>query len=388
MQTPAHDGVLSMVSPQAMAPSARKLRDIYAIKPGAPLYHCEFGFMEGLRQRWLAEGLDPQADWRKEFGWDEPGAHALWGLGWCEAGFCPPFDNKVLEDRGELEVYQDFAGRGVLVFKGRRNGFMPEYLSHPVRDMKSWRDNCKWRMDATTPERWADFDKKMADARSAAGRGMLISQRVVGAYMYLRSLIGPVELLYAFYDMPDVIHDCMATWLQLADAVTARHQRHVTLDEIFFGEDICYNHGLLISPDMMKEFLLPYYQQLISNVRSRQLDRSRHLYVQIDTDGLAMPAIPLYRQGIGMDVMSPFEVASGCEVTAIARQYGDLVMTGGIDKRVLALGKDAIDRHVEAILPAMRARGGYYPTCDHAVPAEVSLENYRHYRKRCMELGG
>jgi uroporphyrinogen decarboxylase len=170
--------------------------------------------------------------------------------------------------------------------------------------------------------------------------------------------------------------------------VTARHQRHVTFDEIFFGEDICYNHGLLISPEMVKEFLLPYYQQLISNVRSRQIDRSRHLYVQIDTDGLAAPAIPLYREGIGMDVMSPFEVASGNDVVAIGRQCPALVMTGGIDKRVLALGKAAIDRHLEAILPAMRARGGYYPTCDHAVPAEVSLANYRHYRKRCIELGG
>jgi hypothetical protein len=49
----------------------------------------------------------------------------------------------------------------------------------------------------------------MAEARSAAARGMLVSQRVVGAYMYLRSLIGPVELLYTFYDMPEVIHDCM-----------------------------------------------------------------------------------------------------------------------------------------------------------------------------------
>ena len=67
----------------------------------------------------------------------------------------------------------------------------------------------------------------------------------------------------------------------------ARHQQHVTLDEIFLAEDICYNHGPLISPDMMREFLLPYYQQLIANVKARQIDRTRHLYVQIDTDGYA-----------------------------------------------------------------------------------------------------
>jgi hypothetical protein len=52
----------------------------------------------------------------------------------------------------------------------------------------------------------------------------------------------------------------MQTWLALADAVIARHQQHVTLDELFLAEDICYNNGPLISPDMMREFLLPYYQ--------------------------------------------------------------------------------------------------------------------------------
>ena len=48
---------------------------------------------------------------------------------------------KVLEDRGDYEVVQDFAGRHVLYFKGRRDGFMPEYLDHPVKDMKTWEEN-------------------------------------------------------------------------------------------------------------------------------------------------------------------------------------------------------------------------------------------------------
>jgi hypothetical protein len=75
-------------------------------------------------------------------------------------------------------------------------------------------------------------------------------------------------------------------------------------------------------------------------------------------------------------------------VVEVGRQYPDLVMKGGIDKRVLATTKAEIDAMVERILPAMRARGGYMPTCDHGVPEEVSLDNYRHYRKRCIELGG
>ena len=89
-----------------------------------------------------------------------------------------------------------------------------------------------------------------------------------------------------------------------------------------------------------------------------------------------------------MDVMSPFEVAAGCDVVRTAREYPELVMFGGIDKRILALSKEDIDLEVERILPAMRERGGFIPTSDHGVPAEVPYENYLHYRKRCIELGG
>lgn len=320
------------------------------------------------------------------FDFDEPGNHSLGQLGWCEAAFAPAFEEKVLEDRGGLEVVQDFAGRAVLCFTGRRSGFMPEYLDHPVKDRATWEECVKWRLDPATPSRYAGLAARMRAAREKAARGFMITQNLVGGYMYLRSLIGPGELPYKFYDEPELLHDCMETWLVLADSVIAKHQDHVTLDEIFLAEDICFNRGPLISPDMMSEFLLPYYRQLIANVRRRQIDKTRHLYVQIDTDGNALPVIPVY-QRLGMDVMSPFEAASGCDVVEVGRIYPGLAIFGGIDKRILAQDKSAIDREIERILPPMRERGGYIPTCDHGVPEEVPYGNYLHYRKRCVELG-
>jgi len=380
------DGIHTLAPREAWTEAARKLRDTYAITPGAPLYRREFGYY--CLERWVEQGLNREADLAEVFDYDPPATYDFFNLGWCEAAFVPPFESKVLEDRGEHELIQDWAGRGVLVFKGRRNGFMPEYVDHPVKDMKTWEENCKWRLDPATPKRWEGFDTLIEGACRAAGRGFLVRQLLVGGYMYLRSLIGPVDLMYAWYDMPEVVHDCMQTWLALADTVSARHQAQVTFDEVFFAEDICYNTGCLCSPEIMREFLLPYYQQLLTNIRSRQLDKARRLHVQVDTDGHAPAVIDLYRESIGMDVMSPFEVASGCDVVEIGRQVPDLVIMGGIDKRVLAKGPKAIDEMVDRIIPAMRERGGYIPTCDHGVPEEVPLDNYLHYRKRCIELGG
>ena len=379
------DGIHAVLPREQMIEPARKLRDTYAMVPDAPLFKREFGYY--CLEEWKEQGMPQDVPLAELFDYDPGGNHGLGQLGWCEAAFVPAFEDKIVEERGEHEVIQDFAGRHLLVFKGRRNGFMPEYIDHPVKEMKSWDEDVKWRMNPTSEERYADLEQRMEAAKVAAGKGMIITQNLVGGYMYLRSLIGPEDLLYKFYDEPELIHDCMRVWFELADAVIARHQEHVTIDEFFLAEDICYNNGPLISPDMMREFLVPYYQQLIANLRSRQIDKQRHLYIQIDTDGLALPVIPVYME-IGMDVMSPFEVAAGCDVVENGRQYPDLVIFGGIDKRILAKSKEEIDREVERILPVMRRRGGYIPTSDHGVPAEVPYENYLHYRKRCIELGG
>ncbi len=379
-----NNGIKSLLPREEMCEGAQRYWDFYNMKPGAGFFQKEFSFysLDAWHER---DGLDRNANLPQLFGFDPQGRVELFGLGWCEAGFEPEFETKVLEDRGEYELVQDFAGRHVLYFKGRRDGFMPEYVDHPVKDQKTWEDHCLWRMNPGTAERDEKMKVYLAEAIEKANQGMFVGQSVVGGYMYLRSLIGPEALLYMFYDNPELIHACMQRWLELADAVITKHQLVLNIDELFIAEDICYNHGPLISPDMIREFLFPYYQQLYANIKKRQLDKTRPVHFQVDTDGMCEPVIDLYRE-LGMDHMSPFEVASGCDVLRTAEKYPDLRISGGIDKRILASTTDAIDRMMDRIYPAMKARGGYIPTCDHGVPAEVPLSNYLHFRKRCLEF--
>ena len=362
----------------------KKTRDFYSMKKGARIIQREFGYY--CMDRWLAEGHLKEGDDLDElFGFDKGGICQVGELGWCEAAFLPLFKEEILEDTGDYELVRDFAGRHVLCFKGRRHGFMPHYADHPVKDWETWERDVKWRLDPTTADRFTDLDVRMKDVQENAEKGMWIRQGLVGGYMYLRSLAGPEGILYMVYDDPDLVHDMMKVWFDLADTIITRHQQYVTFEEVFFAEDICYNRGPLISPDMMREFLFPYYQQLIANMKKRQIDKNIHMVIQIDTDGDCRPVIPVYQE-IGMDYMSPFEVASGCDVVEIRKQYPDLLMSGGIDKRVLAESKDAIDHMIDRIMPFMVEHGGYVPTCDHGVPEEVSFDNYMHYRKRMLEF--
>ncbi|MCL1857950.1 MAG: hypothetical protein FWF92_01785 [Oscillospiraceae bacterium] len=367
-----------------ISPAAKKIRDFYAIKPNAGIIQTDFGFY--CLDKWKSQGhITDRTNLSELFMYEDTAIVGIGGLGGCEAAFSPGFEVKVLEDRGDYELVQDFAGRHVLYFKGRRSGFMPEYVDHPVKDMKSWEEKCRWRMDPNSPERYAGLEKNMRNIIKSVQEGGVVQQYSVGGYMYLRSLMGPEGVLYKFYDEPELIHDCMKTWFELADKITAEHQKYVAIDELLLDEDICYKNGPLISPDMIKEFLFPYYQQLIANIKSRQIDKTRHLFVHVATDGFVYPVIDLYKQ-IGMDYMSPFEVAADCDVVEVGKKYPDLLIRGGIDKRILAAGREAIDREIDRIMPVMKKRGGYIPTCDHGVPEEVDFNDYMHYRERMQEF--
>jgi len=81
-------------------------------------------------------------------------------------------------------------------------------------------------------------------------------------------------------------------------------------------------------------------------------------------------------------------VAAGMDVVKLRREYGkDLLMTGGIDKCVLAKNRKAIDEELEAKIP-LAEQGGYIPHIDHAIPHDVPYDNFVYYWKRKKTLLG
>ena len=62
-------------------------------------------------------------------------------------------------------------------------------------------------------------------------------------------------------------------------------------------------------------------------------------------------------------------------------------MMGGIDKRALAQGPEAIDAELERVRPAVEA-GRYIPDLDHSVPDDVSWENFCYFAEGLKRLVG
>lgn len=74
---------------------------------------------------------------------------------------------------------------------------------------------------------------------------------------------------------------------------------------------------------------------------------------------------------------------------ALRKQYGrDLILGGGIDKRALIEGRDAIRKEVMKKVPFILEEGGFFPTVDHLVLPDVTLENYQYDINTMREVAG
>jgi uroporphyrinogen decarboxylase len=75
------------------------------------------------------------------------------------------------------------------------------------------------------------------------------------------------------------------------------------------------------------------------------------------------------------------------DVIKVRKQYGKQVgFFGGIDKRALAGTRPQIRAEVVPKLEYCFQDGGFIPACDHAIPPDVSYDNYCYYRELVAEV--
>jgi len=117
------------------------------------------------------------------------------------------------------------------------------------------------------------------------------------------------------------------------------------------------------------EHILPAYKKITSFWRRNGVD-----IILMDSDGDIDPIIPNYLKA-GFNCFTPLEAAC-VDLVALRKKYGKRVaLIGGIDKRALVKGKEAIEREVESKVPYLKREGGYIPCIDHLVSPDIPYEN-------------
>jgi hypothetical protein len=358
----------------------------------------EFGYWGGTLQRWYQEGLTgceqekharlPWAGWVSGSGiavslgadpYREHDVNRYFNLDHGSVALdmaytvYPFFDEVILEETPEYIIRRLNDGVISKVLKPEQG--MPMWIDYPVHNRREWEQFKADRLQPDlSPRIPADWENLLQNYRKR-DYPLCIGSGATGYFGTVRQFLGLEKTLTTFYDDPAWMHEMMD---YLADFYVHLYDQALSQVKVDFAvhwEDMCYVGGPLISPRLFREFMLKPYQKLTALLRDHGVD-----IIFVDSDGDVHKLLDLFIEG-GVTAMYPFEVQSHMDVAAIRQKYPRLGLQGGIDKKAVAAGKDAIDRELEARLPVILSNG-YIPHIDHGIPPDVSWENFCYYRRK------
>jgi uroporphyrinogen decarboxylase len=324
-----------------------------------------FGTWPETVTRWEQEGLPKGSSWAGELNLDPGFRHVDVNL-----GYCPAFKRELVEEREDTCLIWDELGVLQEIRKG--GSTIPRIIENPVRDRASWEKLKTERLNPDVPERFPANWEVLVREYNEGDKIVQLGWFPYGLFGTLRDMMGVEELLITFYDDPALIHDMMDYLTDFWISIYEKVCRTVRVDAIHMWEDMSGKNGSLISPAMVREFMMPNYKRIAAFAKAHEI----HIFA-LDTDGDCSQLVPLYLES-GINLVMPFEVAAGSDIRWYRSQYPSLCIMGGIDKQEIAKGRDAIDRELDRI-DSMFKGPGYIPALDHLVHPEISYGDFKYF---------
>jgi hypothetical protein len=266
-------------------------------------------------------------------------------------GLFPEFEEKTIEKKGERRLVQ--TKDGALTEMLDYDSSMPKFLRFAVETRADWERLRDEKLDPKQPGRVGDV---AAAVKKANAGGMPI-------------------LSIALLTDRDWIEEMMEHLTLMDLEFIEKHIPAEGVDVAWWWEDMCYNHGPLMSPRLFEELMVPRYKRITDALRTRGIDVD-----VLDCDGRIYDLVPGWLRG-GINGMFPIEAAH-TDPWKLREDYGnDVLLLGGVNKLALIAGKDAIDRELAHLHPLVE-RGGFLPCVDHRVPPDVTYENYLYYLEK------
>jgi uroporphyrinogen-III decarboxylase len=179
------------------------------------------------------------------------------------------------------------------------------------------------------------------------------------------------------------MYDILETIGNTAFKVLDRISDKLAIDNLLVHEDMAGKSGSLIGPNLIEEFVKPYYRRIWDMLASK----GTRIFSQ-DSDGNMNSVIDAFLD-CGVNVMFPAEPAANMDIVKIREKYGTkLAFKGGIDKHVLRQSKDAIRKELEYKMQPLMQKGGVVFGIDHRITNGTPIENYRYYVDTAREILG
>jgi uroporphyrinogen decarboxylase len=254
-------------------------------------------------------------------------------------------------------------------------GAYAEYASHPLAGAESvaevqdwdWPHTDEWDVSGIPAQIEAWNDTTRYHLRFEVGGIFEWSWALRGLERFLLDLVDQPEIACAIMDRFTDVY--IANTLRVIEAAGGQ------LDMVYTYDDVGIQHGLLLSPQMWRRYILPRHQRLNAAIRAA----AHPVKIMYHSCGAIYPLIASLVDEMGIDVLNPLQPrAQGMNLRRIKAEFGDRVsFHGAIDiQRTLPRGTpDEIQAEVRERCAVLGRGGGYICTSAHYIQADTPLEN-------------
>lgn len=182
--------------------------------------------------------------------------------------------------------------------------------------------------------------------------------------------MGFKEFVKGLYDSPNLMRKFMEKVTHFYTEV-GKHLIDIGVDVMWLPDDLGYGTGPLLSPRLLREFILPYFREEVDTFKKRGVKVLMH------NDGQIM-SIMDDLVATGIDGIHPVERAAGMSLELMKSKYGEkLTLIGNVDsKTVLTQGpREAIEKQVVECISIAAHGGGYILASDHSIHEGVPSVN-------------
>jgi uroporphyrinogen decarboxylase len=128
------------------------------------------------------------------------------------------------------------------------------------------------------------------------------------------------------------------------------------IDIVYMADDYCSQQAPLFSPEMFREFVMPYLRVIVEKVHRHGKKFLLHCC------GAVGPLLPMIIEA-GVDMLEPIQIrANGMDPAGLKRDFGkDLCFYGGVDlQQILCQGTiQQVQDEVKRLIDILGADGGY-----------------------------
>lgn len=243
----------------------------------------------------------------------------------------------------------------------------------------------QWSGDETSlVSNWADYEKypwpdpdkidysNLVQCARGLYPGMKIISGVGGIFTRVWRIMGFDAFSFALADQLDLVEEIFR---RVGETQIKVFERIVEMDQVkamWYGDDLAYNTGTMVSPSLLRRYLFPYLK------RMGDICKIKDLPFIIHSDGNLWKVFDDLID-CGFNGIHPIE-PKAMNSEEVKEKYGDKVcLMGNIEiGEILSLGTpDEVDAEVKEKIRLLAPGGGYIVGSSNTVAHYVKLENFK-----------